>query len=109
MSDNNQEADIEIVRAAYADRVTDAFRVFAENISMGQDENNCKERFIRAVQLIRKARDMALDAVGDAASAHPAAQPDRAAADAAKSGQPSGQTSDGLSAEDQALIEQALA
>ena len=53
MSDNNQEADIEIVRAAYADRVTDAFRVFAENIAMGQNENNCKERFIRAVQLIR--------------------------------------------------------
>ena len=61
MPEDSREVDAEIIHAAYADRVTDAFRIFAENISQGQNENNCKERFLRAMQLIRKARNLALE------------------------------------------------
>ena len=99
MPEDSREVDAEIIHAAYADRVTDAFRIFAENISQGQNENNCKERFLRAMQLIRKARNLALDVLS-AESAGGADKP----AEAAKREAPPGSGMEGLSAEDQAMI-----
>lgn len=91
--------DAEIILAAYADRVTDAFKIFAENLGTGQGEQACVMRFRRALDLVRKARDLALHA---AASGVADAEPEQQR-------RPSGQEeSEVLSAEDQALIEQAL-
>jgi hypothetical protein len=103
MPDEELERDIEIVRSAYAERVSDAFRIFAENLGMGQGEKSCTERFVRALSLTRKARDLALAAVQPAAVAG-----EPAMAEAASATAPS-DPSEGLSAEDKALIEHALA
>jgi hypothetical protein len=102
MPDDTAQDDAAIIRAAYAERVSDAFKVFAENLSTGQSEQSCMVRFQRALQLIRKTRDLALRAAtaGNLADAE-AAQPKAAAGEQV--------AGEGLSAEDQALIEQALA
>jgi hypothetical protein len=116
MPEENREFDIQIIRAAYAERIQDAFRVFAENIGMGQSEKNCTERFIRSMELIRKARDLALAALDNAAGPRAAAG-DNAAGAATHAGatpgeaggaQPAASGLEGLSAEDRAMVEQAL-
>ena len=90
--------DADIILSAYADRVIDAFKVFAENLSTGQSEQACVMRFRRALEMIRKARDLAMQAAGQTGStAEPEEQRGAAREDSAP-----------LSAEDQALIEQAL-
>jgi len=99
-----QDQDAAIVQAAYADRVTDAFRVFAENLGMGQSEHSCTERFVRTMQIIRKARDLALVALTVDPSA--AGAEAEAAAAATKATEPGGM--EALSEEDQRMIEQAL-
>ena len=86
---------------AYAERLRDAFRVFAENISMGQNENNCKERFARSLDLIRKARDIALDSINGVDFVEPTADPNAAPRRMEN-------TIDSLSTEDQRMIEQVL-
>ena len=90
--------DADIIFTAYADRVTDAFKVFAENLSTGQSEQACVVRFRRAIEMIRRARDLALQAAAGTAGGAEAEQ--RAALPA---------ESEVLSAEDQARIDQALA
>jgi hypothetical protein len=104
MPDASYERDAEIIHSAYADKVKEAFKIFAENLAMGENDRGCRERFLRALELIRKARDMALDGIGGtatevapAAVAAGAAPHETAAAD------------DGLSAEERAMVEQALA
>lgn len=109
MADDSYASDAEIIRAAYAEKVKEAFKVFAENLGMGQNQNNSTERFLRSLQLMRKARDLALEVTSGAAIAAPAVQGD---GQPAGSGEPAidvPRTVDLLSAEDQALIEQALA
>lgn len=106
MMDDRPDTDAEIIRAAYAEKVKEAFKVFAENLGTGENPKSSQERFVRAMELVRKARDMALVAL-DGGSTREAAElgataADRNEADAAPAG-------DGLSAEDQAMIEQALA
>lgn len=92
--------DADIIFAAYADRVTDAFKIFAENLSTGQGEQICVLRFRRTLEVIRKARDLALQTAAQTmADAEPAQQ---RRAQGEEPGEP-------LSAEDQALIDQALA
>lgn len=91
--------DAEIIFAAYADRVTDAFKILAENMATGQGEQGCVMRFRRALELIRKARDLAL---------HAATQT-MAESEPVQLGRPAQEESEVLSAEDQALIDQALA
>jgi hypothetical protein len=106
MSDDTHDSDADIIRAAYAEKVKEAFKVFAENLGMGQNQQNSKERFLRSLELVRKARDMALDAAGGAPIVEPTAQVadgEPAAAAVRQRGV------DDLSAEDQAIVEQALA
>lgn len=106
MSDGTHDSDAEIIRAAYADKVKEAFKVFAENLGMGQNQQNSKERFLRSLELVRKARDMALDA----ARGDPIVEPTAPAADGEPADGAVRQRSvDDLSAEDQAIVEQALA
>jgi hypothetical protein len=111
MPDDGRPTDEDIILDAYAEKVRESFKVFAENLGMGQNHKNSAERFLRSVELMRKARDMALDAIHGVGIVEPAAvdtpeTPDRhkvSAADIAPMSQ------EGLSAEDQKMIEQALA
>lgn len=95
MSDDSPEAGF--ITAAYAEKVKEAFLGFAENLSVGQAEKSCKERFLRSLAMIKKARDLALDAIseGDIAEANEAPREEEAAGE-------------GLSDEDRAMIEHAL-
>ncbi len=99
MPDDSRELDAEIIRMAYAEKVKEAFKLFAENIAVGQSEKNCRERFVRSLELMRRARDIALAAsIGGAEEGvegkfEPSREP----------------TAEPLSAEDQALIDQAIA
>ena len=96
MPDTLQD-DVAIIQAAYAERVADAFKIFAENLGTGQSEASCTLRFRRTLEMVRKTRDLALKVASGAAGAEPAAG--ATAAD---------QPAEELSAEDKALIEQAL-
>ena len=93
--------DVEIIQAAYADRVIEAFKIFAENLSTGQSEQACTLRFRRSLEFIRKARELALQAAAGPAAAEAGSEELRRVA--------SQQPDEALSAEDQALIDQALA
>ena len=98
MSDDQGLSDNQIIQAAYAERVADAFKVFAENLNTGQSEQSCTLRFVRALEVVRRTRDLALRA---AVHGMPASAADTASAAAPEAAEP-------LSAEDQALIESAL-
>ena len=100
MSDASRDSDAEYVRTAYADKVKEAFIVFADNLATGQPEKACRERFLRALDLVRKARDLALAALSD-----PQAQSGEGEAAAARN-EP---VAEALSAEDQALVDSVLA
>ena len=97
MSDDNRAPEeAEFITAAYAEKVREAFLGFAENLSVGQAEKSCKERFLRSLAMIKKARDLALDAISEGYVAEAEARPrEETAAEA-------------LSEEDQAMIEHAL-
>ena len=100
MSDNDPAPEeAQFITAAYSEKVREAFLAFAENLSVGQSEHSCKERFLRSLAMIKKARNLALRAIieGEEASVQ-AAQPQA----------PEEAAGDGLSEEDRALIEQAL-
>jgi hypothetical protein len=102
MPDDSGHDDAEIIRAGYAERVKEAFKVFAENLAVGQSEQSCKDQFIRAMQSARKTRDLALQTMNGEVRVEPGApRRDSTAADQAMS--------EGLSPEDQALVDQALA
>jgi hypothetical protein len=101
MPDDSPNIDADIIRTAYADKVRETFMVLAENLTGGQPEKLSKERFLRSLELTRKARDMALDAISEVAGdpqapgIESAAKRDEAPAEL-------------LSAEDQAMIDAAV-
>ena len=98
MSDNTRAPEeAQFITVAYSEKVREAFLAFAENLSVGQAEKSCKERFLRSLAMIKKARDLALDAIseGYVAEAHEVLPAEAAAGE-------------GLSEEDRALIEHAL-
>ena len=94
MPDDSPEAGF--ISAAYAEKVKEAFLGFAENLSIGQAEKTCKERFLRSLGMIKRARDLALDAISEG---YVAEAPDAPREEAA---------SEALSEEDRAMIEHAL-
>src|SRR5260370_14284245 len=64
MSDQNRTPEeAEFINLAYSEKVREAFIAFAENLSVGQAEKSCKERFLRSLGMIKKARDLALRAI----------------------------------------------
>jgi hypothetical protein len=99
MSDDNPAPEeAEFITVAYSEKVREAFLAFAENLSVGQAEKSCKERFLRSLAMIKKARDLALRAIveeGGVAQASEALPAEEIAGE-------------GLSEEDRALIEHAL-
>ena len=100
MSDDNRTPEeAEFINAAYAEKVREAFIAFAENLSVGQAEKSCTERFLRSLALTKKARDLALAAILEEEDLQAeAAEPHPAEAEAGA----------GLSDEDRAMIEHAL-
>ena len=97
MSDDSHIPEVVFITAAYAEKVKEAFIGFAENLSVGQAEKSCTERFLRSMAMIKKARDLALVAIseGYVAEAQAQARPEEIAGE-------------GLSDEDRAMIEHAL-
>jgi|SRR5581483_4512797 len=79
MAEEHVESDSQLIHAAYAEKVKDAFKVFAENLTMGQNEKNVRERFLRSLEMVRRARDLALQTLSDPAIAGTAAEPAPAA------------------------------
>jgi hypothetical protein len=102
MSDGSRTPEeAEFITAAYAEKVKESFLAFAENLSVGQAESSCKERFLRSLAMIKKARDLALVAIieGETVEAQGPYEGRPGTGEAA---------GEGLSAEDQAMIEHAL-
>ena len=98
MSDDNRAPEeAKFITLAYSDKVREAFLAFAENLSVGQAEKSCKERFLRSLAMIRKARDLALDAISE----EYVAEADEALPAEAAAGE-------GLSDADREMIEHAL-
>ena len=99
MSDNNRTPEeAEFITAAYSEKVREAFLAFAENLSVGQAEKSCKDRFLRSLAMIKKARDLALQAIIEGQEVE--AQASQAPAEES--------AGEGLSEEDRAMIEHAL-
>jgi len=96
--------DAEIIRSAYAEKVVEAFKVFADGLSVGQNERECRDRFLRSLEMVRKARDLALLAASGVGAAEQAAE--RAATAVAADEEQ--RAAAALSAEDQALVDKAL-
>jgi hypothetical protein len=98
MSDDNRAPEeAEFITLAYSEKVREAFLAFAENLSVGQAEKSCKERFLRSLAMIRKARDLALQAI---------IEDEEAEAEANLPAEES--AGEGLSDEDREMIEHAL-
>ena len=100
MPDAGSLDDTEIILAAYAERIKEAFKVFAENLAVGQGEKSCRERFQRSLDLSRKARDLALEVAAGQVLVEP--EPPVAVPVSSEG------RGESLSAEDQAIVDQAL-
>jgi hypothetical protein len=56
------DEDLEVIQAAYQEKVKDLFKVLADALAVGEGERACQQRFQRALLLAKKARALALDA-----------------------------------------------
>ncbi|MFI4949118.1 MAG: hypothetical protein ACHQC9_10015 [Alphaproteobacteria bacterium] len=61
--------DAQIIAAAYADRVVDLFKVFAEAVATGEPDREAVIRFKRGLISARHVRDLALAVAKEAAAA----------------------------------------
>jgi hypothetical protein len=66
MADNGLPNDAEIVASAYAERVRDLFRVFAEGVYTGEPENTAAVRFRRGLLSARRVYAAAVEAIREA-------------------------------------------
>jgi hypothetical protein len=102
------ESDSAIIYGAYAERVHDAFKVLAENLSTGQNEKACAERFMRALRIVQRARDLALESVSGVVFVEPeTVAPEMPRSEAVTA--VNEVLADPLSMEDQEMIDKALA
>jgi len=67
MADDGLSEDARIIAAAYADRITDLFKVFAEAVAAGEPDREAVVRFKRGLISARHVRDLALAAAKEAA------------------------------------------
>jgi hypothetical protein len=61
--------DAQIITAAYAVRVTELFKVFAEAVATGEPDREAVVRFKRSLMSARHVRDLALSAAKEEAAA----------------------------------------
>jgi hypothetical protein len=66
MADNGLSDDARIIADAYAVRVTDLFKVFAEAVATGEPDREAVVRFKRGLMSARRVRDLALEAAKEA-------------------------------------------
>jgi hypothetical protein len=62
MPENGLPDDAHIIAAAYAERVKDLFKVFAEAVATGEPDREAVIRFKRGLLSARRVRDLALEA-----------------------------------------------
>ena len=55
MPNDSAMDDAEIIHTAYAERVREAFKIFADNLGVGENEKLCRDRFVRSLDMVRKA------------------------------------------------------
>ena len=104
MADESVQDDAEIIHSAYAERVRETFKIFADNLGVGENEKLCRDRFVRSLDMVRRARDLALQAASGRLAAEWAEK--ERADQAARS---DAQSAEGLlSAEDQAMVDKVL-
>jgi hypothetical protein len=108
MPDDSRDSDVDIILDAYAERVRESFKIFAENLGMGQNFKSSTDRFMRSLELMRKARDMALEAMSGTAVVEPTEESPAATDPNKVSAADMSPIGEGLSAEDQKMIEHAL-
>ena len=60
-----RDDDVNVIQAAYQEKVRDIFKVLADALSVGENERAYQQRFKRALILAKKARDLALEAALD--------------------------------------------
>lgn len=108
MPDDNLTSDTDIILQAYAEKVRENFKIFAENLGMGQNYQNSTLRFMRAMELTRKAREMALDAINGVGVVEPTEESPSTTDPNKVSAADMSPIGEGLSAEDQKMIEHAL-
>jgi hypothetical protein len=65
MPANDLPDDTEIITTAYADRVRELFRVFAEAIYTGEPERDAVVRFRRGLASVRRAYAAAVEALNE--------------------------------------------
>ncbi len=102
MANSSGYDDAEIIHAAYAERVREAFKIFADNLGVGENEKLCRDRFLRSLEMVRRARDLALLAAS-AEGIDAAAPAEAPAVQHAEGG------AEALSPEYQSFIDKALA
>jgi hypothetical protein len=68
MADDGVSEDARIIAAAYADRVTELFKVFSEAVATGEPDREAVVRFKRSLISARHVRDLALAAAKEAAA-----------------------------------------
>lgn len=68
MADDGLSEDTRIISAAYADRVIDLFKVFAEAVATGEPDREAVVRFKRGLISAQHVRDLALAAAKETAA-----------------------------------------
>jgi hypothetical protein len=68
MADNDLSDDARIIADAYAIRITDLFKVFAEAVATGEPDREAVVRFKRGLLSAQRVRDLALTAAKEAAA-----------------------------------------
>lgn len=63
-----RDDDVVVIQAAYQEKVKDLFKVLAEALAVGENERACQQRFQRALRLVKRARQLALDAAREGES-----------------------------------------
>jgi hypothetical protein len=66
MAENGLPNDAEIIAGAYAERVRDLFKVFAESVATGEPEREAVVRFRRGLIAARRVYAAAIEAVKEA-------------------------------------------
>ena len=67
MRDDGLPDEADIIAAAYADRVRELFKTFAETVYTGEPERDAVTRFKRALLSVRRVHALALTAVKELA------------------------------------------
>jgi hypothetical protein len=68
MTDDCLPNDAEIVASAYAERVRELFKVFAESVYTGEPERDAIVRFRRGLASARRVYDAAVEIIKEAGS-----------------------------------------